>query len=402
MRRVAITGIGVLSAAGTGLAQYRRNLQECRSGIALRDRDERWPEELARCVQPHLAAAVRDVPEDPACDELALALDVFARYAIIATREALGDARLDDASRAAVVIGTAAGGDQSRDDASHRLFSRQKKPHPMTIVRTMLSGAASAVSMAFGLTGPALNISTACASSTHAIGQAFRLVQSGGADAAIAGGAESLPSYGLYRSWEQMKVLSRDGCRPFAAGRNGMVLGEGAAMVVLEPLDAARARGAHVWAEVIGFGMSADARDWVVPDVGGMLRCMQAALEDGGVPPDELAYVNAHGTGTLRGDAAEAQALAQFLGKEARRIPVSSTKPLHGHALGATGAMEAIATALALDEGWIPPMPRAPRDPDIALRLVSGEPAALEGAVALTNSFAFGGLNASLVLRKAS
>jgi 3-oxoacyl-(acyl-carrier-protein) synthase len=402
MRRVAITGIGILSAAGNGVTEYRASLQNCRSGIAWRDADQSWPADLARCAPRHLAAAVAEEPEDEACKELALAIDRHARYAIIAARQALNDARLPDASGAAVVVGTAIGGDHARDSASYRLFGKRQKPHPLTIVRTMLNGAASAVSIAFGLTGPALNISTACASSTHAIGEAFRLVQSGRVKAALAGGAESLPSYGLYRSWEQMNVLSRDGCRPFAADRNGIVLGEGAAMVALEPLETAIARGAHVYAEVSGFGMGADALDWVVPDGGGMLRCMRAALDDAGMSARELAYVNAHGTGTPRGDAAEAEALAELLGADAGRILVSSTKPLHGHALGATGAMETIASVIALEEGWAPPMPSAPRDPNIALRIVENEPAPLDGAVALTTSFAFGGLNAALVVRKAS
>lgn len=402
MPRVAITGIGILSAAGNGLTEYRASLENCRSGIAARDADESWPAELARCVPRHLVAAVAEEPEDEACERLVMSIDRHARYAIIAARQALNDSRLPDASGAAVVVGTAIAGDHARDSASYRLFGRQQKPHPLTIVRTMLNGAASAVSMAFGITGPALNIATACASSTHAIGEAFRLVQSGRVKAALAGGAESLPSYGLYRGWEQMKVLSRDGCRPFAADRNGIILGEGAAMVVLEPLDTAIARGAHVYAEVTGFGMSADARDWVVPDVGGMLRCMRDALGDAGVSASELAYVNAHGTGTPRGDAAEAEALTELLGADAGRIPISSTKALHGHALGATGAMEAIASVIAVEEGWAPPMPFAPRDPNIALRIIENEPATLDGAVALTTSFAFGGLNAALVVKKAS
>lgn len=171
---------------------------------------------------------------------------------------------------------------------------------------------------------------------------------------------------------------------------------------MLEPLDAIRARGGHVYAELAEVGMTADARDWVIPDVGGLTRCMQEALADGGVDPDEVAYVNAHGTSTDRGDAAEAEALGRVMGSRAARVPISSTKALHGHALGATGALEAIATALGLDQGWMPPMPAAERDPALDLELVAGEPQPLRGEIALSNSFGFGGLNASLVLRRAA
>lgn len=405
-RRVVISGVGVVSPIGRGVTNFCRALRDCRSGIAPRTLfDETYPSD-PRQPYAHLAAAVEDVPPGyVAADELPMfALDRFAAYAVIAAREALHDAGFEngDARRArtAVIVGTAVGGDNSRDFASHRIFARGQKPHPLTVVRTMVNAAASGVSIAFGLGGPVFNISSACASSAHAIGEAARMVQFGFSDCAVAGGAESLPAYTLFRSWQQMHVLSPDGCRPFAADRNGMVLGEGAGIVVLEPLDVVRARGGRVYAEVAGFGMNADARDWVIPDVDGMTRCMQEALADAGVSPDEIAYVNAHGTSTDRGDAAETEALAQLLGARSSRVPVSSTKALHGHALGATGALEAIATAIGLDEGWIPPMPSAERDPKLELDLVTDRPRPLEGEVAISNSFGFGGLNASLVLRR--
>jgi nodulation protein E len=404
-RRVVISGMGVVSGIGTGLANYGRALRECRSGIGQREIfDETYPSDVPRESFMHLAAAVKDVPPGyVALDDLpSIAVDPFATYAVIAAGEALRDAGFSNGdarrARAAVIVGTAVGGDQSRDIASMRVYAK-RRPHPLTVVRTMVNAGASAVSIAFGLTGPAFDISSACASSGHAIGQAYRMVQLGLADCAIAGGAESLPGYSLFRSWQQMHVLSPDGCRPFAAGRNGMVLGEGAGIIVLEPLDVVRARGGHAYAEVAGFGMTSDARDWVIPDADGMTRCMREALSDAGVDPDEVAYVNAHGTSTDRGDAVEAEALARVMGARAAKVPISSTKALHGHALGAAGGLEAIATALGLDGGWMPPMPLAERDPALDLELVVGEPKPFRGEVALTNSFGFGGLNASLVLR---
>jgi nodulation protein E len=406
-RRVAISGMGVVSAIGTGVPDYRESLRACRSGIAPRTLfDETYPTDVSRESFAHLAAAVEGVgPGYVALKELpAFAVDRFATYAVIAAGEALRDADFVNGdirrARCAVIVGTAVGGDNSRDFASHRIFGHRQRPHPLTVVRTMVNGAASAVSMAFRLTGPVFSISSACASSAHAIGEAYRMVQLGLADCAVAGGAESLPAYTLFRSWQQMRVLSPDGCRPFAARRNGMVLGEGAGIVVLEPLDEVLKRGGQPYAELAGFGMNADARDWVIPDAGGMARCMAEALADAGAEAGEVAYVNAHGTATDRGDAAETEALARVLGPRAKRVPLSSTKALHGHALGATGALEAIATALGLDGGWIPPMPVVERDPRLDLDLVMGEPRPLAGDLAMSNSFGFGGLNASLVLRR--
>jgi nodulation protein E len=406
-RRVAVSGMGVVSAIGRGVPNYRRALRDCRSGIAERTVfDDTYPSDGPGHSYAHLAAAVLDVPPGyVALDELPdFAVDRFAAYAVIAAGEALRDAGFEngDARRArtAVILGTAVGGDQSRDFASRRVHGRGQRPHPLTVVRTMVSAGASAVSIAFGLTGAAFSVSSACASSAHAIGMASRMVQFGLADCVVAGGAESLPAYSLFRSWQQMRVLSPDGCRPFAAGRNGLVLGEGAGVVVLEPLEAVRARGGHVYAEVAGFGMTADARDWVIPDVAGMVRCMEEALADAGVDALEVAYINAHGTSTGRGDAAEAEALVRLMGPRAARVPISSTKALHGHALGASGALEAIATVLGLDEGWMPPMPAAARDPQLDLALVQDEPKPIGGDIALSNSFGFGGLNASLVLKR--
>jgi nodulation protein E len=405
-RRVAITGMGVVSAIGSGVPKFSDALFACRSGIGERmELDESWSAAKDRSRVRHLAAEVTDLPPVPAFPNLpAASLDAFSKFALVAAGEAIADAGAEvierNPHRTAVILSTAVGGDQSRDLASLRVLARDRAPHVLTIIRVMANAAVSAVSMAYGIRGPAFNVSSACASANHAIGQACLMLQSGRADVAVTGGAESLPSFSLYRSWQQLKVLSPDGCRPFAGDRNGTVLGEGAGIVVLELLDDARARGAKVYAEVAGFGMSSDAHDWVSPDADGMLRCMDGALRDAGLAAPDIAYVNAHGTGTLRGDGIEAEAMEKLFGGELARIPVSSTKALHGHALGASGAIELIATALALQERSIPAMPPAAHDPLLSLRLAHEPGISLDGEYAMSNSFGFGGLNASLVLRR--
>jgi nodulation protein E len=402
LRRVAVTGMGVISAIGCGLPAYRAGLRACSIGIAptrrmvsgSADRSERtWN-----------MAAVTDEPEDAVSD--GLGLDPFARFAVRAAEEALSDAGVRDQPgfkhRTGIVLGTVSGGDQAREEAWTRT-SRGARPHPLTVIRTMANSATSAIAIKLGITGPALTISTACASSAHALGEAFRMVRFGLVDYAIAGGSEGLPGYTQICAWNQTRAVSEDPCRPFAATRKGLSLGEGAGVLVLEPLEQAEARGAKIYAELAGFAMGSDAADWHNPDPAGMLRTMTEALADAGSAVEDLVYISAHATGTVRGDAAEAEALQMLLGQHT--VPVSSTKGLHGHAIGASGALEAIASILALHEGWLPGMQTAPPDPAFGLNLVwqSGlEPATMTvspGSTALSNSFGFGGLNAVLVFR---
>jgi 3-oxoacyl-(acyl-carrier-protein) synthase len=272
----------------------------------------------------------------------------------------------------------------------------------LTIVREMLNAAATAISMEFGITGPSLTVSTACASGAHAIGEAYRMIKFGVAEHALCGGSDTLPSHTQFSCWQQLRVLSDVPCQPLAAERKGISLGEGSGILVLEEMENARARGAHIYAELAGFGMGSDAADWVNPNPKGMLRCMREALHDAGIAPADLSYINAHATGTFRGDAAEAEALQILL--ENNHVPISSTKALHGHAMGASGALEAIATILALSGGWLPGMPATAPDPGINLSLVwqeTDEPAAIRSTAALSNSFGFGGVNAALVFRRA-
>jgi nodulation protein E len=274
--------------------------------------------------------------------------------------------------------------------------------NPFTIPRTMENAAASRISLETGVVGPTYTISTACSSSSHAIGQAFWMVRSGAASMAISGGSEAVFGLGFLKAWEAMRVVSPDTCRPFSKDRRGLILGEGAAMMVLEPLDAARARGATVLGEIVGFGMSSDAFHITQPSHDGAARAMRSALTDAGIHPDAIGYINAHGTATLANDATETAAIRQVFGAHADRLAVSSTKSMHGHTLGAAGAVEAVATILALHHGILPPTANfTETDPACDLDVIpnTARPASTE--FALSNSFAFGGLNAVLVFRRA-
>jgi nodulation protein E len=281
------------------------------------------------------------------------------------------------------------------------LYQRGRgRVHPLTIPKVMGNAGASHISMEFGITGPAFNVSTACSSANHAIGQAFHMIRSGTAEAAITGGGEAPFSLGLLKAWEAMRVISPDTCRPFSKNRLGMILGEGAGMLVLEPLDTARSRGAKIYGEVVGFGMSADAHHLTAPTVQGAASAMRRALNDAGISADQIGYINAHGTGTAANDPTETRAIREVFGAHADRLPVSSTKSMHGHGLGAAGALETIATFLALREGYLPPTANYTEpDPECDLDYVPNEARPAQVEWALSNSFAFGGLNAVLAFR---
>ncbi|PLY42117.1 beta-ACP synthase [Janthinobacterium sp. ROICE36] len=401
-RRVVVTGMGVISAAGNTLADFWDHLCAGRSGIAEVQRGgEQWGGGEAVA---HLAAQVRlpghyRLPPHISPESL----DDFSVFALHAAEQALQQAGMAQllARRQSigVVLGSAVGGDEARNLATYRVYIKQRPPAPQTIIRAMANSAVGAVSLAYGLQGPSHAVSSACASGTHAIGQAYHLIASGLADVMLAGGSEQLPSYSLYRSWRQMRVLSPDGCRPFCADRNGMVLGEGAAVLVLESLASAQARGAPILGEICGFAMNASATDWTIPDSQTMARCMTQALGSAGWDAAQVGFINAHGTGTLLNDAAEAQAIHSVFGAHARDLPVSSSKAMHGHALGASGALECVAALLALREGKIPPNGDSHQaDPGCPLNIIHGAPRAHGGAYALSNSFAFGGLNGVLAL----
>jgi len=273
--------------------------------------------------------------------------------------------------------------------------------HPLTIPKTMANAGASHISMEFGITGPSFTISTACSSAAHAIGQAFWMVRSGMTDLAITGGSEAPFSFGILKAWEAMRVVSPETCRPFSKDRRGMILGEGAAMFVLEPLEGAKARGARIEGEIVGIGMSADACHITQPSAEGAARAMRAALRDAQLKPEQIGYINAHGTATPANDITETNAIRSVFGAHAARLAVSSTKSMHGHALGAAAALEFLASVVALRDGFLPPTANFTEpDPECNLDVVPNHARNAEVEYALSNSFAFGGLNAVLALRR--
>lgn len=398
MRRVAITGIGVVAPGGLEAGAFRETLTAGRSAIGPSD-------ELAGLRFRQRAAVEGFDPERHFEPKALLLLDRFAQFGLVAARQAMSDAAiawtpaLRDA--AAIVTGSCLGGTLT-EDAGYQDLYLHKKPrfNPMTIPRAMENAPASHIAMEFGLRGPAYTVSTACASSAHAIGQAFWMVRSGMAPVAIAGGAEAPFSPGVLKAWEALRVVSPDTCRPFSLNRQGLILGEGSAMVVLEPWETARARGATIYAEVAGFGMTADAHHITAPLAEGAARAMVHAMADAGISAEAVGYINAHGTGTQANDAAETRAIRMAMGGAAERVAVSSTKSMHGHTLGAAGALEAVATALALRHGVLPPTVNYTEpDPECDLDVIPNTGRARGVEYAMSNSFAFGGLNAVLVLR---
>ena len=338
--------------------------------------------------------------------ERLILLDPVSQYALVAAREALAQSGLTFeeplADRTAVVIGTGIGGATTQDQMARRLYGEgNPRVHPMAIVRVMPNAPASQISLEFGLRGPAFAVASACASANHALGQALLLLRSGSVEVAVAGGTEACITVGSVKAWEAMRVLADDTCRPFSRHRRGLVLGEGAGIFVLETLQHAQARGAVILAEFCGVGMSADASDIVMPDVGGAARAMRGALADGGLRPEDVGYINAHGTGTVANDPAETRAIRAVFGAHADALAVSSTKSMHGHALGAGGAIELVAVIGALREGVVPPtINYLEPDPECDLDVVPNVAQQRPVQAALSNSFAFGGLNAVVALRR--
>ncbi|NGM47209.1 beta-ketoacyl-[acyl-carrier-protein] synthase family protein [Rhodobacter sp. SGA-6-6] len=396
-RRVVLTGAGTVNALAHDVPGTLAALVQGRSGIGpldFRDVDR---------LTIRIGAQVRGWPGLPGMTPREAALwDPFTRYALAAADEAVAMSGLEgaDLAQAGVILGTAAGGIATWEDNYRAVFAEGKdRVPPLVVPRLMHNAAPAHVSIRHGLRGLAFSVSSACASASHALGLAFREVREGRVPMMLAGGSEAMLLFGGVKAWEGLRVLSPDACRPFDVQRNGMVMGEGAAVFVLEDADHAAARGAAPLAEIAGFGMTADAGDIVAPSAEGAAAAMRAALADAGMAAAEVGYVNAHGTGTLANDRAEAAALRQVLGDG---VAVSSTKGAHGHAIGATGALELLACIAALRDGTIPPTAGClTPDPDCGLDIVTGAARRAEVAAALSNSFAFGGLNAVLALRAA-
>jgi nodulation protein E len=325
---------------------------------------------------------------------------------VIAAREAVDQAGIvwTPALReqTAIITGACVGGQSTEDIGFEEVYKKGlNRVHPLTIPKTMANAGASHISMEFGITGPAFTISTACSSAAHAIGQAYWMVRSGLAEMALTGGSEAPFSFGILKAWEAMRVVSPDTCRPFSKDRHGMVLGEGAGMLVLEPLETAQARGAPWLAEIVGFGMSADASHITQPSAEGAARAMRAALRDAGMAPETVGYINAHGTATQTNDPTETAAIRSVFANHAEKVAVSSTKSMHGHALGAAAALESAAAILALRHGILPPTANYQEpDPECDLDVIPNLARHAEVECAISNSFAFGGLNAVLVFRR--
>ena len=404
MRRVVVTGMGCVTPIGSSVDEFREGLFAGRSGIA---------EHVFTDLPEGKAAGLRfrktgQVVGFNAAAHLAhaqvTATERSSQMVLVATAQAVRQSAMAGVyggDRVGVLLGCSTGGRSAEEPETGRLYTTGARVHPLTVIRSMASAGASQVAIAHGVTGPVLNISTACASSTHAIGMAFQMVRAGMIDAAITGGHDAPLTWGFLRAWDSMRVVSPTECRPFSKDRDGMTLGEGAAMFCLETLEAAQARGAEILGEVVGFGMSSDASHITQPDPAGAAAAMTRALADGGLAAEQVGYVNAHGTATQANDMVEAEAIRRVFGE--RGVPVSSTKGHHGHSMGATGAIEAMAAMLALREARMPvTVGLTAPDEALGLDLVMGEPRVLEGEVALSNSLAFGGLNAVLAFRRGS
>ena len=399
--RVVITGMGTISCLGKNAAACWESMREGRSGIA------KISGIADAAVRERIAGEVREF--DPAVHfdpRRLVLLDRVSQFALVAAREAVAQAGLTFKSderlstRTAAIIGTGAGGESTHDEQFQRLYGgTSPRVHPLSILRAMASAPASHVSIEFGITGPTFGVTSACASANHALAQAFQMIRSGQVDAAIAGGAEACLTFGTVKAWEAMRVMADDACRPFCRQRRGMVLAEGAGMFVLESLQSARARGAEILAEIAGCGMSADAGDMVFPSEIGAARAITSALADASLDPTEVDYINAHGTGTPANDVTETRAIRRAFGSAATTVSISSTKSVHGHALGAAGGIELIAAVQALRCGIVPPTANfLDADPDCDLDYTPNVARERTVRAALSNSFAFGGLNAVLAL----
>jgi nodulation protein E len=401
MKRVVITGAGTINPLGHSVPATFEAMRNGHCGIGpleIRDLDR---------LSIRIGGQVKDYDPDAHFNRQQQALyDRFTQFTLLAAREAIGQAGLEFAGQLAaetgVVLGTSGGGLNTQDENYRAVYEEGKnRVHPFIVPKLMNNAAASHVSMEWNLKGPSFTVATACASSNHAMGLAFQIVRSGASRAMITGGSESMLCFGGIKAWEGLRVMSKDACRPFSATRNGMVQGEGAAVFVFEEMEHAKARGADILAEVAGFSMTSDASDIVMPSKQGAARAITAALKDGRLNPDDVGYINAHGTGTAANDKTECAAVADAFGHHADRLMISSTKSMHGHLIGGTGAVELLACIMALKDGVIAPtIGYEEPDPECALDVVPNVAREAKVDVVLSNAFAFGGLNAVLALRK--
>ncbi|WP_170339135.1 beta-ketoacyl-[acyl-carrier-protein] synthase family protein [Ruegeria arenilitoris] len=401
MKRVVITGAGTINSLGHSVPDTLEAMREGRCGISeleFRDVDR---------LSIKIGGQVRGFEAEGRFNRQQMALyDRFTQFTLTAAKEAIDQSGLEFhgelSVRSGVVLGTAGGGVSTWDDNYRSVYEDGKnRVHPFVVPKLMNNAAASHISMEHNLKGPSFTVSTACASSNHAMALAFQMVRSGAAPAMITGGSESMLCFGGVKAWEGLRVMSKDACRPFSANRNGMVQGEGAGVFVFEEYEHARARGAEILCEVAGYAMSSDATDIVMPSKQGAARAMAGALKDAGLNASDVGYINAHGTGTAANDKTECAAVADVFGRHADDLMISSTKSMHGHLIGGTGAVELLACIMAVRDGVIAPtIGYEEPDPECALDVVPNEAREAEVNVALSNAFAFGGLNAVLALKK--
>ena len=399
-RRVVITGAGTINALGANVAETQAAMADGRCAIGPMD----FPDIDRLSIK--IGAQVKDYRAEEHFNRQQIVLyDRFTQFALLAAAEAVAQSGLrfegDLSERSGVVLGTAAGGVQTWDENYRTVYEEgRNRVHPFVVPKLMNNAAASHLSMTYGVRGPSFTLSTACASSNHAMGQAFHMIRAGLVDTMLTGGSESMLCFGGLKAWEGLRVMSHDACRPFSANRSGMVQGEGAAIFVFEEYEHAHARGADILAEVVGFAMTSDAADIVMPSQQGAARAIEGALKDAKLDGAEVGYINAHGTGTAANDKTECAAVAGVFGAHADRLLISSTKAMHGHLIGGTGAVELLAVIMALKDGIVAPtIGYQEPDPECALDVVPNEARQANIDVALSNAFAFGGLNAVLVLR---
>ena len=398
--RVVVTGLGAISGLGLNVTAFWDGLKAGRSAIRPLD-------PVMENVTISLGATIPDFdPENYfSSDELRL-LDRCSQLAVIAAQEAVADAGLvcggQNLTDAAAIIGSGCGGKHTDEATYEQLYKQQRKrAHPLTIPKGMPSATASMVSSHLGIKGPAFVLASACASGSHAIIQGMSMIQSGMVDVALVGASDAPFTYGLLKSWDALRVVSNDTCRPFCADRSGLVLGEGAGILVLESEEHAKERGARVYAELAGCGMSSDAGHITRPDISGITNAIEKALHHAELNPENVDYVNAHGTGTKINDVTETEAINRVFADHAKKLAVSSTKSMHGHALGASSALELVATTLAIHHGIIPPTANFTVPDELCdLDYVPNTARQKEVDIAMCNSFAFGGLNAVVMLKK--
>lgn len=400
MNRVVITGAGTINALGGSVSETLQAMREGQLGIGplqMRDLDR---------LSVKIGGQIKDFDPEAHFDRQKLALyDRVTQLVLLASREAMAQSGLEITEELSettgVVLGTAAGGMNTWDDNFRSVYEEGKnRVHPFVVPKLMTNAAASHLSMAHNIKGPSLTVSTACASSNHAIGLAFHMVRSGMAQVMLAGGGDAMLTFGGIKAWEGLRVMSKTACRPFSANRSGMVQGEGAGVFVLETYEGAKARGAEILAELIGFAMTSDAGDIVMPNQQGAVRAIRGALRDARLNLQDIGYINAHGTGTAANDKTECAAVTEVFGTHAQALMMSSTKSMHGHLIGGTGAVELLACLMALRDGVIAPtigyeLP----DPECALDVVPNIARHAKVTATLSNAFAFGGMNAVLALK---